>query len=114
RWHSSFTTYQQVCAYCQSMSLISYHDLVGVVYGSRDLGFANGGAYPPDLSLITKARYNGKNYVIPFLLATVILLLVLRVHKLDCRNITLVKHDVQHYFSGRSNNGDEHRTKLTT
>ncbi|KAI3858277.1 hypothetical protein MKW98_021697, partial [Papaver atlanticum] len=56
-------------------------------------GFANGGAYPPDLSLITKARYNGQNYVFPFLLATVILLLVLR-------NITLVKHDVQHYFSG--------------
>lgn len=25
--------------------------------------FANGGAYPPDLSLITKARHNGHNYV---------------------------------------------------
>ncbi|KAI3834805.1 hypothetical protein MKX03_025254 [Papaver bracteatum] len=37
--------------------------------------FANGGAYPPNLSLITKARYNGQNYVFPFLLATVILLL---------------------------------------
>lgn len=24
--------------------------------------YANGGAYPPDLSLITKARHNGQNY----------------------------------------------------
>ncbi|CAL9075461.1 unnamed protein product [Musa textilis] len=88
--------YQQVCASCHSMSLISYRDLVGVAYteeetkamaaeievvdGPNDEGemftrpgklsdrfphpysneqaarFANGGAYPPDLSLITKAR----------------------------------------------------------
>lgn len=86
--------YQQVCAACHSMSLISYRDLVGVAYtedevkamaaeievvdGPNDEGemftrpgklsdrfpqpysneqaarFANGGAYPPDLSLITK------------------------------------------------------------
>lgn len=86
--------YQQVCASCHSMSLISYRDLVGVAYteeetkamaaeievtdGPNDEGemftrpgklsdrlpqpypneqaarFANGGAYPPDLSLITK------------------------------------------------------------
>ncbi|KAK4477332.1 hypothetical protein RD792_016549 [Penstemon davidsonii] len=95
--------YQQVCASCHSMSLISYRDLVGVAYteeetkamaaeievvdGPNDEGemftrpgklsdrfpkpysneqaarFANGGAYPPDLSLITKARHNGQNYV---------------------------------------------------
>lgn len=30
--------------------------------------FANGGAYPPDLSLITKARHNGLNYVFSLLL----------------------------------------------
>ena len=30
--------------------------------------FANGGAYPPDLSLITKARHNGANYVFSLLL----------------------------------------------
>lgn len=88
--------YQQVCASCHSMSLISYRDLVGVAYteeetkamaaeievvdGPNDEGemftrpgklsdrfpepyaneqaarFANGGAYPPDLSLITKVR----------------------------------------------------------
>ncbi|KAF5933134.1 hypothetical protein HYC85_029305 [Camellia sinensis] len=94
--------YQQVCASCHSMSLISYRDLVGVAYteeetkamaaeievvdGPNDEGemftrpgklsdrflqpypnkqaarFANGGAYPPDLSLITKARHNGQNY----------------------------------------------------
>jgi ubiquinol-cytochrome c reductase cytochrome c1 subunit len=30
--------------------------------------FANGGAYPPDLSLITKARVNGANYVFSLLL----------------------------------------------
>ncbi|KAJ0038413.1 hypothetical protein Pint_21922 [Pistacia integerrima] len=87
--------YQQVCASCHSMSLISYRDLVGVAYteeerkamtteievvdGPNDEGemftrlgkfsdpfpqpyanepaarFANGGPYPPDLSLITKA-----------------------------------------------------------
>ncbi|KAL2609723.1 hypothetical protein R1flu_028296 [Riccia fluitans] len=29
--------------------------------------FANGGAYPPDLSLITKARHNGQNYVFSLL-----------------------------------------------
>lgn len=88
--------YQQVCAACHSMSLISYRDLVGVAYtedevkamaaeievvdGPNDEGemfsrpgklsdrfpqpysneqaarFANGGAYPPDLSLITKVN----------------------------------------------------------
>lgn len=30
--------------------------------------YANGGAYPPDLSLITKARHNGENYVFALLL----------------------------------------------
>ncbi|KAF5758167.1 putative cytochrome c1, cytochrome c-like domain superfamily [Helianthus annuus] len=99
--------YQQVCASCHSMSLISYRDLVGVAYteeetkamaaeievvdGPNDEGemftrpgklsdrfpqpyeneqaarFANGGAYPPDLSLITKARRNGQNYVFALL-----------------------------------------------
>ncbi|KAJ0076186.1 hypothetical protein Patl1_34305 [Pistacia atlantica] len=29
--------------------------------------FANGGAYPPDLSLLTKARHNGQNYVFALL-----------------------------------------------
>ncbi|CAL9127467.1 unnamed protein product [Musa acuminata var. zebrina] len=29
--------------------------------------FANGGAYPPDLSLISKARHNGQNYVFALL-----------------------------------------------
>ena len=29
--------------------------------------FANGGAYPPDLSLITKARHDGQNYVFSLL-----------------------------------------------
>ncbi|XP_048139337.1 cytochrome c1 2, heme protein, mitochondrial-like isoform X2 [Rhodamnia argentea] len=99
--------YQQVCASCHSMSLISFRDLVGVAYtedevkamaaeievvdGPNDEGemftrpgklsdrfpepyaneaaarFANGGAYPPDLSLITKARHNGQNYVFSLL-----------------------------------------------
>lgn len=30
--------------------------------------YANGGAYPPDLSLITKARHNGQNYLFSLLL----------------------------------------------
>ena len=30
--------------------------------------YANGGAYPPDLSLITKARHDGQNYVFSLLL----------------------------------------------
>ncbi|XP_019150146.1 PREDICTED: cytochrome c1-2, heme protein, mitochondrial-like isoform X1 [Ipomoea nil] len=99
--------YQEVCASCHSMSLVSYRDLVGVAYteeetkamaaeievvdGPNDEGemytrpgklsdrfsqpyaneaaarFANGGAYPPDLSLITKARHNGQNYVFALL-----------------------------------------------
>ncbi|XP_042045124.1 cytochrome c1 1, heme protein, mitochondrial-like [Salvia splendens] len=86
--------YQQVCASCHSMSLISFRDLVGVAYTEEETkamaaeievvdgpndegemftrpgklsdrfpqpyaneqaaGFANGGSYPPDLSLITK------------------------------------------------------------
>ncbi|KAI3761530.1 hypothetical protein L1987_51948 [Smallanthus sonchifolius] len=89
--------YQEVCASCHSLSLISYRDLVGVAYteeetkalaaeievvdGPNDEGemftrpgklsdrfpqpyaneqaarFANGGAYPPDLSLITKMGF---------------------------------------------------------
>ncbi|CAI5949159.1 unnamed protein product [Closterium sp. NIES-65] len=92
--------YQQVCATCHSMSLVSYRDLIGVAYtedevkalaaevevedGPNDEGemflrpgkpsdklpnpyaneqsarFANGGAYPPDLSLISKAQPNGE------------------------------------------------------
>uniref|UniRef100_A0A0D6R8Q5 Cytochrome c domain-containing protein n=1 Tax=Araucaria cunninghamii TaxID=56994 RepID=A0A0D6R8Q5_ARACU len=99
--------YQQVCASCHSMSLVTYRDLIGVAYteeevkalateievvdGPNDEGemftrpgkpsdrfpqpypneqaarFANGGAYPPDLSLITKARHNGQNYVFALL-----------------------------------------------
>ncbi|CAI6001283.1 unnamed protein product [Closterium sp. NIES-64] len=95
--------YQQVCATCHSMSLVSYRDLIGVAYtedevkalaaevevedGPNDEGemflrpgkpsdklpnpyaneqsarFANGGAYPPDLSLISKARHDGQNYI---------------------------------------------------
>ena len=30
--------------------------------------YANGGAYPPDLTLITKARHDGQNYVFSLLL----------------------------------------------
>ena len=30
--------------------------------------YANNGAYPPDLSLITKARHDGQNYVFSLLL----------------------------------------------
>ncbi|RVW62409.1 Cytochrome c1-1, heme protein, mitochondrial [Vitis vinifera] len=75
--------YQQVCASCHSMSLISFRDLVGVAYTEEETKamaaeiepyaneqaarFANGGAYPPDLSLITKARHNGQNYVFALL-----------------------------------------------
>nr|AAK91357.1 AT5g40810/MHK7_4 [Arabidopsis thaliana]AAM51571.1 AT5g40810/MHK7_4 [Arabidopsis thaliana] len=99
--------YQQVCASCHSMSLISYRDLVGVAYTEEEAKamaaeievvdgpndecemftrpgklsdrlpepylnesaarFANGGAYPPDLSLVTKARHNGQNYVFALL-----------------------------------------------
>lgn len=76
--------YQEVCSSCHSMSLISYRDLVGVAYSEEETKamaaeievvdgpgklsdclpqpyaneqaarFANGGAYPPDLGLITK------------------------------------------------------------
>uniref|UniRef100_A0A7C8ZVH5 Cytochrome c domain-containing protein n=1 Tax=Opuntia streptacantha TaxID=393608 RepID=A0A7C8ZVH5_OPUST len=102
-----YQVYQQVCASCHSMSLLSFRDLVGVAYteeevkamaaeievedGPNDEGemfmrpgkisdkfpqpykneqaarYANGGAYPPDLSLITKARHNGQNYVFSLL-----------------------------------------------
>ncbi|KAI3474975.1 hypothetical protein Pfo_030286 [Paulownia fortunei] len=75
--------YQQVCASCHSMSLISYRDL-GVLHIQRrklrlwqlrlryhtqmnkQLGCERR-AYPPDLSLITKARHSGQNYVFALL-----------------------------------------------
>ncbi|XP_047950537.1 cytochrome c1-2, heme protein, mitochondrial-like [Salvia hispanica] len=89
--------YQEVCSSCHSMSLISYRDLVGVAYSEEETKamaaeievvdgpgklsdclpqpyaneqaarFANGGAYPPDLGLITKAHHNGQNYVFALL-----------------------------------------------
>lgn len=38
-------------------------------YGNEEAArYANGGAYPPDLSLITKARHDGQNYVFSLLL----------------------------------------------
>ena len=38
-------------------------------YASEEAArFANGGAYPPDLSLITKARHDGQNYLLALLL----------------------------------------------
>lgn len=38
-------------------------------YANEEQGrMANGGAYPPDLSLITKARHDGQNYVFSLLL----------------------------------------------
>ena len=98
-----FKIYQEVCASCHSMKLLSYRNLeeIGfskdevkqvakqfvVIDGPNDEGemferlalpsdkfvppypneqaarLSNGGAYPPDLSLITKARMNGPNYV---------------------------------------------------
>ena len=98
-----FLVYNQVCAACHAMSLMSYRNLtqVGVspaaaaeiaaakivIDGPNDEGemferpgrlsdrfvspfpnekaarAANGGAYPPDLSLITKARAGGADYV---------------------------------------------------
>ncbi|KAG5523201.1 hypothetical protein RHGRI_035124 [Rhododendron griersonianum] len=67
-----------------SLCLISYRDLVGVAYTEEETKamaaeiepyaneqaarFANGGAYPPDLSLITKARHNGQNYLFALLI----------------------------------------------
>lgn len=98
-----FKIYQEVCASCHSLNLLSYRNLeeIGftkeevkqiakqyvVIDGPNDEGemferlalpsdrfvmpypneqaarFANGGAYPPDLSLIIKARMDGANYV---------------------------------------------------
>ncbi|KAL5575943.1 hypothetical protein UlMin_017642 [Ulmus minor] len=105
--HRGHQLYQQVCASCHSMSLISYRDLVGIAYTEEETKvmatkievedgpndecemftrpgklsdqfpqpyvneqiarFANRGAYPLDLSLITKARHNGQNYVFALL-----------------------------------------------
>ncbi|KAL0042517.1 hypothetical protein WJX79_002191 [Trebouxia sp. C0005] len=77
--------YQQVCAACHSVQQIHFRNLVGVAYTEDEVKemadplprpyrneeaarYANGGAYPPDLSLITKARHNGANYVFALLL----------------------------------------------
>lgn len=44
-------------------------DKIPAPYANEEAArFANGGAYPPDLSLITKARHNGQNYVFSLLL----------------------------------------------
>jgi hypothetical protein len=42
--------------------------VVGAVARVQAARYANGGAYPPDLSLITNARPNGQNYVFSLLL----------------------------------------------
>ncbi|XP_076922119.1 cytochrome c1-2, heme protein, mitochondrial-like [Bidens hawaiensis] len=38
-------------------------NIIKLLHACQEARFANGGAYPPDLSLITKARHNGQNYV---------------------------------------------------
>lgn len=44
-------------------------DSLPVPYPNEEAArYANGGAYPPDLSLITKARHDGQNYVFSLLL----------------------------------------------
>ena len=44
-------------------------DKIPAPYANEEAArFANGGAYPPDLSLITKARHDGQNYVFSLLL----------------------------------------------
>jgi ubiquinol-cytochrome c reductase cytochrome c1 subunit len=98
-----FKIYQEVCASCHSLNLLSYRNLaeIGfsgdeikqvsrqhiVIDGPNDEGemferlalpsdrfvppypneqaarVANGGAYPPDLSLMVKARMDGSNYI---------------------------------------------------
>jgi len=98
-----FQVYQEVCASCHGMSLLSYRNLSGIGFskdeikaiaatveitdGPNDEGdmferpgipadkflapfpndkaaaASNGGKAPPDLSLMTKARYNGSDYV---------------------------------------------------
>ena len=42
--------------------------LIPVACAEEEGRAANGGAYPPDLSLMTKARHNGENYVFTLLL----------------------------------------------
>ena len=44
-------------------------DRIPIPYPNEEAArFANGGAYPPDLSLISKARHDGQNYVFSLLL----------------------------------------------
>lgn len=39
--------------------MVSGADAISLFQAAR---YSNGGAYPPDLSLITKARHDGQNY----------------------------------------------------
>jgi len=81
-----FQVYREVCAACHGIRHVSYRDLKGIGY-TNDEGemfdrealpsdkfvgpyendkiarLANNGAYPPDLSLIVKARANGADYL---------------------------------------------------
>ncbi|KAJ0038160.1 hypothetical protein Pint_21917 [Pistacia integerrima] len=50
--------YQQVCASCHSMSLISYRDLVGVAYTEEER---------KAMTIEIEARHNGQNYVFALL-----------------------------------------------
>merc|ERR1719198_2879922 len=69
--------YAQVCASCHGLSRIAYRNLVGVCYSEEEaktmaedtdvMDGANDGAYPPDLSLIVKARPNGVDYIFALL-----------------------------------------------
>eukprot|EP01031_Cornospumella_fuschlensis_P025724 gene25724-31063_t len=71
-----FQVYRQVCASCHSLHKVAFRSLVGVTHNeeeakkiaeSYEARAANNGAYPPDLSLMVKARHGGIDYIVALL-----------------------------------------------
>ena len=73
-----FKVYSEVCSACHGLRHISYRDLEGEMFtreakmsdkfvgpyeNDKIARLANNGAYPPDLSLIVKARGGGADYI---------------------------------------------------
>ncbi|TPR11616.1 Fumarylacetoacetate (FAA) hydrolase family protein [Aspergillus niger] len=73
-----FQVYREVCASCHSLTRVPWRSFVGVMHTLSDYipapykneeaaRAANGGALPPDLSLIVKGRHGGCNYIFSLL-----------------------------------------------
>ena len=59
-----YQVYNEVCASCHSLKYLSYRNHAN----EEEAKAANGGAYPPDMSVLVKARKGGADYIYSLLL----------------------------------------------